>query len=209
MSLVLRPNVPASLASRITQAAAVGVAKTLWGLGIEARIKWPNDLLVLKPGESEGPKICGILAESSVDNVPVAAKGPGDPNAGDRRLDFIVLGVGLNANLDPEDLNVSDREVATLRSELGRDVDLVQLLGSLLSNLGVELGKIKDFGTVLDDWRALNCTLGKPVRVQRFGEVLEGRAADLTPEGALLLETPGGTVELFEGEVEHLRQGEA
>ena len=209
MSLVLRPNVPASLASRITQAAAVGVAKTLWGLGIEARIKWPNDLLVLKPRQLEGRKICGILAESSVDNVPVAAKGPGDPNAGDRRLDFIVLGVGLNANLDPEDLNVPDREVATLRSELGRDVDLVQLLGSLLSNLDVEIQKIKDFGTVLDDWRALNCTLGKPVRVQRFGEVLEGRAADLTPEGALLLETPGGTVELFEGEVEHLRQGEA
>ena len=209
MSLILRPNVPASLASRITQTAAVGVAKTLWGLGIDARIKWPNDLLVLKPGESEGPKICGILAESSVDNVPVAAKGPGDPNTGDRRLDFIILGVGLNANLDPEDLNVPDREVATLRSELGRDVDLVQLLGALLSNLDVEIQKIKDFGAILDDWRALNCTLGKPVRVQRFGEVLEGRAADLTPEGALLLETPGGMVELFEGEVEHLRQGEA
>jgi biotin-(acetyl-CoA carboxylase) ligase len=44
------------------------------------------------------------------------------------------------------------------------------------------------------------------VRVERFGEVLEGRAADLTPKGALLLETPEGTVELFEGEVEHLRQ---
>ena len=193
MSLVLRPNVPASLASRITQVAAVGVAKTLWGLGIEARIKWPNDLLVLKPGESEGRKICGILAESSVDNVPVAAKGPGDPNAGDRRLDFIVLGV-------------ADRAVTTIRSELGRDVDLAKLLGALLSNLDAELERIEDFGAVLDDWRALNCTLGKPVRVQRFGKVLEGRAVDLTPEGALLLETPEGIVELFEGEIEHLQQ---
>jgi BirA family transcriptional regulator, biotin operon repressor / biotin---[acetyl-CoA-carboxylase] ligase len=44
--------------------------------------------------------------------------------------------------------------------------------------------------------------------VARFGEVLEGRATDLTPEGALLLQTPEGVVELFEGEVEHLRQGE-
>jgi BirA family biotin operon repressor/biotin-[acetyl-CoA-carboxylase] ligase len=48
--------------------------------------------------------------------------------------------------------------------------------------------------------------LGRLVRVKRFGELLEGRAADLTPEGALLLETPEGTVEVFEGEVEHLRQ---
>ncbi len=198
-SLVLRPELPARLAPRITQTAAVGVARALWGFGVEARIKWPNDLLV------SGRKICGILAESSTQNVPVAAKRVG-PDEGSRRLDFIILGVGLNANLDPEDLVVPDREIATLRSELRRDVDLTQLLGVLLSELDAALARIEDFGAVLDDWRALNCTLGRPVRVRRFGEILVGRAADLTPEGALLLETPEGTVELFEGEVEHLRQ---
>jgi BirA family transcriptional regulator, biotin operon repressor / biotin---[acetyl-CoA-carboxylase] ligase len=207
ISLVLRPEVPARFAPRITQTAAVGVAKALWSFGVEARIKWPNDLLVLKPGGPEGRKICGILAESSAENVPVAAKRTG-PVAGDSRLDFVVLGVGLNANLDPEDLNVPDRGVATLRSELGHDVDLVELLGALLVALDAELMRIKDFDAVLDDWRALNCTLGRPVRVARFGEVLEGRATDLTPDGALLLQTSEGMVELFEGEVEHLRQGE-
>lgn len=207
ISLVLRPEVPARFASRITQTAAVGVAKALWSFGLEARIKWPNDLLVLKSGELGGRKICGILAESSAENVPVAAKRTG-PVPGDSRLDFVVLGVGLNANLDPEDLNVADRGVATLRSELGHDVDLLELLGALLSNLDAELMSIEAFDAVLNDWRALNCSLGRPVRVARFGEVLEGRATDLTPEGALLLETPEGTVELFEGEVEHLRQGE-
>jgi BirA family transcriptional regulator, biotin operon repressor / biotin---[acetyl-CoA-carboxylase] ligase len=207
ISLVLRPGMPVSFAPRVTQTAAVGVAKALWGFGVEARIKWPNDLLVLKPGEPEGSKICGILAESSAENVPVAAKRTG-PVPGDSRLDFVVLGVGLNANLDPEDLNVPDRGVATLRSELGRDVDLVKLLGALLVALDAELMRIDDFDTVLDDWRALNCTLGRPVRVARFGEVLEGRATDLTPDGALLIQTPEGTIELFEGEVEHLRQGE-
>jgi BirA family transcriptional regulator, biotin operon repressor / biotin---[acetyl-CoA-carboxylase] ligase len=87
-------------------------------------------------------------------------------------------------------------------------VDLVELLGALLVALDAELMRIKDFDAVLDDWRALNCTLGRPVRVARFGEVLEGRATDLTPDGALLLQTSEGMVELFEGEVEHLRQGE-
>jgi BirA family transcriptional regulator, biotin operon repressor / biotin---[acetyl-CoA-carboxylase] ligase len=206
ISLVLRPEVPARFAARVTQTAAVGVAKALWSFGVEAHIKWPNDLLVLKPGEPEGRKICGILAESSAENVPVAAKRTG-PLPDDSRLDFVVLGVGLNANLDPEDLNVLDRGVATLRSELGLDVDLLKLLGALLSNLDAELMSIEAFDAVLNDWRALNCSLGRPVRVARFGEVLEGRATDLTPEGALLLETPEGTVELFEGEVEHLRQG--
>jgi BirA family biotin operon repressor/biotin-[acetyl-CoA-carboxylase] ligase len=196
MSLVLRPGILTKVAARTTQTAAVGVAKALRGFGVEARIKWPNDLLV------DVRKICGILAESSVGSVPVAAKriGPG----AERLVDFVVLGVGLNANVDPEDLGVPDREVTTLRSELDHDVDLMELLESLLSHLDAELARIEDFGHVLDDWRALNCTLGTRVRVRRFGEVLEGVALDLGPEGELLLRTGEGLVELFEGEIEQL-----
>ncbi len=198
MSLVLRPDLPAEVAARTTHAAAVGVAKALRELGVEARIKWPNDLLV------DGRKICGILAESSVENVPVAAKKAG---AGERgRVDFVVLGVGLNANLDPGDLGVPEGEATTLRSELSRDLDLTALLDSLLSHLDFELGRIEDFGAILDDWRALNCTLGYRVRVRRFGEVLEGIAFDLGPEGELLLKTRDVVIELFEGEIEQLRR---
>jgi BirA family biotin operon repressor/biotin-[acetyl-CoA-carboxylase] ligase len=201
MSVVLRPGISTEVAARTTQAAAVGVAKALRGLGVEARIKWPNDLLV------DGRKICGILAESSVESVRVAAKkvGPGEG----RRVDFVVLGVGLNANLDTRDLGVPDREIATLRAELDRDVDLLELLESLLSHLDAELGRIEDFGAILDDWRALNCTLGERVRVRKFGEVLEGVALDLGPEGGLLLKTRDGIIELFEGEIEQLRRERA
>ena len=184
MSLVLRPGLVAGLASRVTQTAAVGVAGALWEIGVEARIKWPNDLLV------GGKKICGILAESGV--------GQGG------RLDYAILGIGMNANFDPSELGVMDREVTTIRYELGRDVDLLLLLRVVLSNLDAALGRIEDFETILDEWRNLNCTLGERVRVRRVGEAIEGRAIDLTPEGALLLATPDGTVELFEGEIEQL-----
>ena len=85
-------------------------------------------------------------------------------------------------------------------------MDLLELLGSLLSHLEAELGRIEDFGAILDDWRTLDCTLGERVRVRRFGEVLEGVALDLGPEGELLLKTRDGVVELFEGEIEQLRQ---
>jgi hypothetical protein len=114
----------------------------------------------------------------------------------------------LEQPLDPEELEVPDREVTTVRSELGRDVDLLELLRALLSNLDAELGRIEDFGAILEDWRNLNCTLGEKVRVRRFGDNIEGRAVDLSPEGALLLSTRAGTLELFEGEIEHLRQGD-
>ncbi len=207
ISLVLRPELEAALASRVTPSAAVGVAGAIWELGVEARIKWPNDLLV-EPG---GRKITGILAESSVESVPVASKSVGtlsDKAPAKPRVDYIVLGVGVNANLDPADLGVTDREVATLRSKLGHDVDLLQLLGPLLAHLEVELNRLDDFGAILDDWRALSHTLGREVRVQRFGEVLQGRATDLSSEGALLVETATGeTVEFYEGEVEYLRGG--
>lgn len=194
MSLVLRPGFDASLASRVTQTAAVAVAKALWEIGVEASIKWPNDLL------AGGKKICGILAESS------AEKSAG--SSCERSLAYVVLGVGMNANLDPADLGVPDREVTTIRSELGCDVDLLDLLRALLSNLEAELGRVEDFGAVLEGWRNLNCTLGEKVRVRRFGEAIEGMAVDLTGEGALLLATSRGTIKLFEGEIEHLRQGD-
>jgi BirA family biotin operon repressor/biotin-[acetyl-CoA-carboxylase] ligase len=165
----------------------------LWEVGVEARIKWPNDLL------AHGKKICGILAESSA--------GDATGQASESCLDYVILGVGMNANLDPAELGVPDREVTTIRYELGRDVDLLDLLRALLANLETELGRIKDFGAVLEDWRNLNCTLGEKVRIVRLGETIEGRAVDLTAEGALLLVTRRCTVELFEGEIEHLRQG--
>ena len=191
MSLVLRPGISTRLAPRITQAAAVGVAKALRELGVEARIKWPNELLV------RGRKICGILAESSLRSAR-----PGEAP----RVEHAILGVGLNANLDAEDLGVSDREVATLRSELGRDADPLDLLRRILGNLQAELERLHDFAAVLDDWRTLSMTLGERVRVRRSGEILEGRALDIGAGGSLLLETGNGIVELFEGEVEQLRR---
>lgn len=199
MSLVLRPNLMVKSAARITQAAAVGVAKGLRESGVEAVIKWPNDVLV------SGRKLAGILAESSVDSAPVQAKRVG-VGGGARRVEFVVLGVGVNANLDPEQLRVEGREVTSLRAELGHDVDLNRLLAVLLSNTVVELERAgEDFQGVLDDWRVLNCTLGKTVSFQRFGQKMIGMALDVGPEGSLLVQTGGEVLELFEGEVEHLR----
>lgn len=208
MSVVLRPELAAGKAARVTQTGAVGVAKALWELGVEARIKWPNDLLVDPEGIEGGRKICGILAESSVENVPVASKRAGATDLDDRRLDFAVLGVGLNANLEPADLGVADGGVATVSSELGQETDLLELLATILPRLDYEISRMnRDFGAILDDWKALDCTLDERVRAQSFGRELEGRAADLTPEGGLIIDTPQGRVEVFEGEVQRLRRG--
>jgi len=191
LSVVLRPEgLPVALAPRITHAASVGVATALrrGPDRVDARIKWPNDVLV-----GCRKKICGILAESSL---------------GSGGLQFVVLGVGLNANLDPEEVApFTDGEATTLRTELGRDADLLGLLGAILRDLDGALRHIADgFDGLLAERRSLECTLGWRVKVRRDGGVLEGTAADLSPEGALILDTARGSVELFEGEVERLRR---
>ncbi|CAN5636090.1 hypothetical protein BH24ACT21_BH24ACT21_06210 [soil metagenome] len=192
MSLVLRPELEAEHAPRITQAAAVGVAKALCSIEVAAGIKWPNDLLV------KGRKICGILAAGAMH-----ATKPGRTAHGGTAS--IILGVGLNANLDPRDLGLPDDKIATIRSVLGRDVDETRLLETILSHLDYELRRIKYFESILADWRRLNCTLGKRVRVYKSDKILEGVALDLSPEGALILSVGGKTIELFEGEIEHLQ----
>lgn len=193
MSLVLRPDLEADAAPRVTLTASVAVTKMLRELGVDAGIKWPNDVLV-EPG---GRKICGILAESSL----------GAPATGrSTRVEYVILGIGLNANLDTADLGVPDRAATTLRSELGRDVDPRGLLDHLLLNLHTELRRVHDFAAILDDWRALSLTLGGHVLVRRSDELLKGTAANVNSGGALLLETADGMVELYEGEVEQLRQ---
>ena len=190
MSLVLRLDLPLHLAPRITPAAAVGVAKALQKMGVNTRIKWPNDLLV---DGADGRKICGILAEAG----------------GQASNNFIVLGVGINANVDPQNLEDPPRKTASLRSELGCDVDLLELLETVLAKLDSEIGRLHDFGVILEDWKELDCTLGERVLVRRFGEVVEGTAINLGPEGALIIRTNGGIVEVYEGDVEHLYQGDA
>ena len=196
MSLVLRPDLAVTDAPRLTLAAAVAVTKTLRDLGIDAGIKWPNDVLV----EPEEKKVCGILAESSLRNPS---------NGQTSGIAYVLLGVGLNANVDVADLDVPDRAATTLRAELGRDVEPLHLLGRLLSSLDAELRRIDEFVAILNDWRALSFTLGRQVRVERSGERLEGLAVDVSSTGALLLETANGTFEVYEGEVEGLRQGPA
>lgn len=81
MSVILRPRIRPSEASRITLLAGVAVASALESLGVEPRIKWPNDIHV------GGRKIAGILTELSAEVD---------------RINYVVLGIGINIRDCPE-----------------------------------------------------------------------------------------------------------
>ncbi|MFB6269859.1 MAG: biotin--[acetyl-CoA-carboxylase] ligase [Halobacterium sp.] len=209
-STLVRPDFGAGHVGRLTFAGGLAAAETVEAFGVDAGLKWPNDVVV--DSEAGRAKLCGILTEAVVDEVPVAGKPvdevlPGtDPDEAD--LSFAVLGIGVNANLDAADLDV-DRDVTTLRAEVG-DVDATDVAATLHDRLLSWVDRVAaddGFADALDEWRARSATLGDRVRVQtRDGETVEGLADSVTSRGALVVDTGDGRVEVTEGECARLRR---
>ena len=162
-------------------------------------------------GTSGAGKLAGVLTEAVVDDIPVAGKPvdevlPGtDPANAD--LSFVVLGVGLNADLDPARID-ADREVATMREVVG-SVDPTEVAAALHDRLldrASDVETAAGFASVLDAWRERSRTLGERVRVdRRTEESIEGVAVRVTETGALVVETASGEVAVTEGECRRLR----
>lgn len=175
LSAVLRPMVPTHKAPLITLMGAVAVASSIRKqLGLPAGIKWPNDILI------SGRKVCGLLTEMSA-----------EPD----RIRHIVLGIGVNVNMDLKELPPDVRSRSTsLAVESGGTVDRTRLLRELLVELdhwyGCFLNREAD---VLRGWEAMNVTLGNRVSVSGAGSTLEGVARGIDAEGRLTLLLDDGT----------------
>ena len=150
--------------------AGLAVCRTLEGLGMTARVRWPNDILV---GDR---KICGILTEA------------------DAR--WFLIGVGLNLRLptaaDPARFatppTALERHLPAPpgRAELGARLD-----GALETAL-TDIHWHGDLDARLA-WR------GELVRITGEAEERSGQLLGLDPSGALLLQGPGGTARVFSG----------
>jgi len=178
LSVLVRPEVPAAHAPVYTLAAAVATTRAVREAGVEASIKWPNDVLV------GGRKLAGILTEM---------EGEAD------RIEWLVVGIGLNANVDPGE--VPAEGVTSLRAERG-DVDRRVLTQRLLE----EFDHLhRNHGAVLPAWREYADTLGRRVRVETGGRTVEGEAVGIEFPGTLEIDTGDGTVTVAAGDCEHLR----
>jgi len=169
-SLVLRPDLPPARVPLLTLAAAVAVTDAAREAGVsDAAIKWPNDVVV-PDGDSErgGRKLAGVLTEME-----------GEAS----RVSWVVVGAGVNANVDPGDL---DGDATSVRAEAG-DVSRRAFVQRVLERFD-ELRADPD--AVLDAWRDRAATIGRRVRVDLGGgETVEGVAVDVTEHGALVVDT--------------------
>ena len=183
MSLLVKPVLRQDEWPLLTLATAVAIARALRSLGLQAEIKWPNDVLV------RGRKICGVLSEC-VDDVP----GPS----------FAVIGVGLNVNLTAGQFAPGVREQATsMLVECGETWSLPQVAGQMVEAIGLQMDRM-DAGAkhdMLDEWREMSAVLGKDVVVHGSAQPLCGVAVDIAQDGSLLVQTSSGTVRVYAGDV--------
>ncbi len=186
MSLILRPSFPPRFAPRMTVLAGLAVVQAISRItGLEAFIKWPNDIII------NSKKLCGILTEMQA-----------DPDL----IDYIVLGIGMNVNTQKEDFPIELRDSATsLKLEKGEHIDRCKLLAELLAvfeDLDNRYLKTGDFSEILNEYKEKCITLGRTVRVTGPTEAFEGTAVDLTDDFELIVETKSGeSRKVFSGDV--------
>ena len=175
-SLVLRPVIAPVAAPGLNLLAAVVIAEAVRDMtGLVAGIKWPNDILV------DGRKLGGILTEMKT---------------GRGGIEYVLVGVGVNVNVDPTVLPSDLRyPAATVLGETGLETDLDELLNKCLADFRADYQQWPgNLAGVLDRWRGLSVMLGRRVTVAAAGHTLTGVARDIDSGGALLIVDDIGVV---------------
>lgn len=167
----------------LTLAAGVALAEAVRdATGLEADIKWPNDLLCGRR------KLAGILAEAS-------ARGS--------VLEAIVVGFGINLRPVAYPPDLADR-ATSIEAELGRPVDRGLVLARALVRLAAVRDALRrgDTASVLDAWRRLApSSAGRRVAWRAAAGDRRGTTAGIDPDGALLVDTDGGRERIIAGDV--------
>lgn len=177
-SVILKPKVKPAEAAKLMLAAGLAVAEVLRRLySVEVETKWPNDVLV------NGRKVCGILAEM---------------NTIDERVNYAIIGVGINANFDVKKVLPKKlwESTTSLKNELDKTVRIGELFRAVLEELEnvYRLFLGEGFSPILNKWKGYAAFLGGQVEVASGTEKWVGLALDVDSDGSLLLRLENGVV---------------
>ncbi len=183
-TILLRPSFEPDKASGLTLVMALSVAQAVERkCSLKAGIKWPNDVVL------NGKKICGILTEMNMETD---------------YIQHVVIGVGINVNLDEMPEEISQTATSILR-ESGEKTARAELLQEVLARFEENYGmyeKESDLSYMLEEYNSYLVNVGKQVKVLDPKGEFEGIARGINASGELLIETPDGKVaEIYAGEV--------
>jgi BirA family biotin operon repressor/biotin-[acetyl-CoA-carboxylase] ligase len=174
-SVVLRPDIPVQQAPHLTFLSAVAVAETLRAVcALPAQVKWPNDILVA------GSKIAGLLNEMSAET---------------EQIHFVILGIGINLNMRPEQFPEQLNYPATsVLIETGSPVDRSLFARTLLEKLDCYYLEFREqgFAPIRLRWERLCNMLGQFVEVDQGDNLVRGTVVALEDDGALLIRRDNG-----------------
>jgi BirA family transcriptional regulator, biotin operon repressor / biotin---[acetyl-CoA-carboxylase] ligase len=172
-SLLLKPNFfSVKEAPQIALMIGLACVKALKQITeIEAKLKWPNDIYV------NGNKFGGILCEI---------------NAEIDRINFIVVGVGLNINT--RDLPPGATSLFRVTKNKFSRVEILQSLFIEIEKLYSQV-KREGFEDIRSQWQQHCMLWGKRIKVKVFDRTTEGEAMGLDEEGYLRLRLDNGFIE--------------
>ena len=182
ISMIMRPHCSPADAVNLTAWTAVAVQRAVKQVsGCEAGIKWVNDLLL---GDR---KICGILTEMSIESES-------------GRVDYCVVGIGVNVNNETEDFPEELRNKAgSLYTFAGRKFKRAELAAALIKELDdVRMGFPVKKREYLDYYRNSCTTIGRSVST----ETGHGTVLDINEDFSIKIRFDDGQVrDLFSGEI--------
>lgn len=189
MSVIIKPELAPRHATLLTIMAAVSCCRAVRSAtGLEAKIKWPNDLMLF------GKKFGGILTEIK-----------SDPD----RILYAVIGIGINVNVNPSSFPPDIQPCATsIKEHLKRIQSRTILIAEILNEMDYwhKILNSGDRKTLTEEWRALSSTIGEKVKVTAGREIFTGTAQDIDDDGVLILRLESGAVKKINaGDVTLLR----
>jgi BirA family biotin operon repressor/biotin-[acetyl-CoA-carboxylase] ligase len=187
MSLILKPNLTPSEYPLLTLMTGVAVHRVLEKVGIDADIKWVNDVLV------DEKKICGILAETTDSESGLA----------------VVIGIGVNlrpGNFHPEIAGTST-SVESLTGQKLTPSDFSKLLIEEIVPAYVNFQTVEGRREILDQWRSRSSYAdGRMVTVTTANSTFTGVTRGISDTGGLMVEREDGSITIVTaGEIERLR----
>jgi len=184
-SLILRPDISLRSAQCITILTAVAAAEAIiQSTGIEPTISWPNDLFL------QGKKVAGVLTELS---------------ANMDRINYVVVGLGVNVNTPKGVFSRDLKEVATSLSEFAhKEFSRIDILTCYLKYLQKYYQLLLEdrFDLVIQRWKKMADIIGKQVEVKLASRILTGTVVDVDGEGVLIIRNELGKLQkLISGEI--------